>query len=199
VLGEAGRPAPDIDEVRAMIGLPLAAIFARWLPEADGAEIEARVERYRQVYAETVIPRTFLFPGAWSLLRACRAAGLELALVTAKSTPVAEAVLARCRIRRLFRSVVGGDRASRPKPYPDLLQIAFGELGVDPAAVLAVGDGDHDIAMGRAAGARPCAVTWGVHSAERLRAAEPDFLVDSPVELRDRLLPALLASPLHAP
>jgi 2-phosphoglycolate phosphatase len=192
VLAEAGCSPPDPDQVRAMIGLPLVSIFARCLPAADELELEARVERYKHVYAETVIPRTALFPGAWSLLRACREAGLELALVTAKFTPVAEAVLARCRIRRLFRSVVGGNRAARPKPHPDLLQVALDELDLEPAAVLAVGDGDHDILMGRAAGVRTCGVTWGVHSPERLRAAGADFLVDSPAVLRDHLLPTLL-------
>ena len=190
VLDELGYPAPDGDEVRAMIGLPLAAILARWMPGADEAALADCLARYRRRYDETVIPRTTLFPGVRPLLRACRSAGLELALVTAKFTPVAEAVLAHCRVRELFSSVVGGEQVDRPKPCPDLLQVALDELAVEPAAVLVVGDGDHDIAMGRAAGARTCGVTWGVHSAERLRAAGAELLIDSPAELRARLLPA---------
>ena len=124
-----------------------------------------------------------------SLMRDCRAAGLQLGLMTAKATPVATAVLTRCRIGRLFRSVVGGDRAERPKPHPDLLQVALGELGVEPSAALVVGDADHDILMGRAAGARTCGVAWGVHGAERLEAAGADVVVHSTHELRDLLLP----------
>ena len=171
-----------------MIGLPLRAILARYAPMATHAELDALVARYQALYAATVIPRTFLFPYAWSLLRACRGAGLELGLVTAKATPVATAVLTRCRIARLFRSVVGGDRAERPKPHPDLLLVALGELGVEPSAALVVGDADHDILMGRAAGARTCGVVWGVHGAERLRAAGADAVVHSTRELGDLLL-----------
>jgi phosphoglycolate phosphatase len=175
-----------------MIGLPLEAVLARWAPSAEPAALAALVERYKRVYEATVIPRTFLFPFTWSLLRRCRAEGLLLGLATAKSTPVARAVLARCRVTRLFASIVGGDRAERPKPHPDLLRVALGELGVRPGEALLVGDGDHDIEMGRAAGARTCAVTWGVHPAERLRSAGADYVVHSPRELRDELLPRLL-------
>ena len=39
--------------------------------------------------AMSVFDPPLLFPRAWSLLRACRAAGLKIGLVTAKSTDVA--------------------------------------------------------------------------------------------------------------
>ena len=199
VLGEVGLAAPADDEVRTLIGLPLRAILARYAPGAAEAELDGRIVRYQELYAETVIPRTFLFPGVWSLLRACRAAGLELGLVTAKATPVAAAVLARCRIGRLFGSVVGGDRAAQPKPHPDLLLVALAELGVDPSAALVVGDADHDILMGRAAGARTCGVAWGVHGPERLWAAGADVVVHAPGELRPLLLPPAAPAPQTPP
>jgi phosphoglycolate phosphatase len=146
------------------------------------------MERYKLLYAASVIPTTFLFPKAWSLLRGCRAAGLELALVTAKSTDVAHAVLNRCRVRGLFTSVVGGDRAGRPKPFPDLMHVALGELGVPAEQTLLVGDGSHDVEMGRGAGARTCGVAWGVHETHRLQAAGADHVVHSMAELRALIL-----------
>ncbi|MGE3913563.1 MAG: HAD family hydrolase, partial [Chloroflexota bacterium] len=141
VLGGAGYPIPPTAEVAAMIGLPLADILARYAPGATPEGLAELVALYKVQYAATVIPTTFLFPRAWSLLRGCRAAGLELALVTAKTTDVAHAVLNRCRVRGLFKSVVGGDRASRPKPFPDLMHVALDELGVPAEQTLLVGDG----------------------------------------------------------
>ena len=193
-MSEAGHPLPDADVVRAMIGLSLETVLARCAPSAEPSALAELVGRYKRLYEATVIPRTFLFPFTWSLLRRCRAEGLLLGVATAKATPVARAVLGRCRVAGLFSSVVGGDRAGRPKPNPELLQVALGELAVEPAEAMLVGDGDHDIGMGRAAGARTCAVTWGVHPAERLRAAGADYVVHSPRELRDRLLPRLLSA-----
>jgi len=188
VLIEAGHPVPRDADVRAMIGLPLADILQHHAPGATDGAVDLLVTRYKHLYAETVIPTTVLFPRAWSLLRACRAADLKLALVTAKSTDVATAVLARCRVRSLFSSIVGGDRAPRPKPYPDLVDLALTELGVAPAELLVVGDGAHDVEMGKRAGARTCGVTWGVHTAEELDAAGADDIVRSIAELRALIL-----------
>ena len=188
VLGEAGHPLPPLAELAAMIGLPLGDIMLRYAPGATVEDLEALVARYRSIYSTSVVPATLLFPRAWSLLRACRAAGLELAIVTGKTTDVAEAVLRRCRIRGLFRSVVGNERASRPKPFPDLMHLALDELGVPAEQTLLVGDGAHDIEMGRDAGVRTCGVAWGVHATERLLAAGADHVVHTMAELRHLIL-----------
>jgi 2-phosphoglycolate phosphatase len=196
VLTEAGHPDPPIAEVAAMIGLPLADMLRRFAPGATSGDLDELVARYRAIYAAAVIPKTLLFPRAWSLLRACRSAGLGLAIVTGKTTDVATAVLSRCRIRGLFSTVVGSDRAPRPKPYPDLMRLALDELGAPPEQALLVGDGIHDIEMGRGAGARTCGVAWGVHEAERLAAAGADHVVHSMSELRRLILgPEQIASP----
>jgi len=188
VLMEAGHPEPPSAAVRGMIGLPLADILRLHAPGATDDDVHGLVTRYKAIYAASVIPNTLLFPRAWSLLRSIRAAGLELALVTAKTTDVAEAVLNRCRVRKLFGSVVGVDRAQRPKPYPDLMHVALNELGVPANQTLLVGDGTHDVEMGRGAGARTCGVAWGVHEAERLAAAGADHVVHTMAELRSLIL-----------
>ena len=188
VLGEAGHPLPPMAELAALIGLPLGDIMVRYAPGATVDDVELLVTRYRSIYTTSVVPATLLFPRAWSLLRACRAAGLELAIVTGKTTDVANAVLRRCRIRSLFKSVVGNERAVRPKPFPDLMHIALEELAVPASEVLLVGDGSHDVEMGRDAGVRTCGVAWGVHDVERLTAAGADHVVHSMAELRALIL-----------
>src|SRR4051794_10928398 len=188
VLGEEGHPIPPAAEIAAMIGLPLADIMVRYAPGASDHDLDRLIARYKSIYTSTVVPTTLLFPRAWSLLRACRAAGLELAIVTGKTTDVADAMLRRCRIRSLFTSVVGNERAARPKPHPDLMLLAVDELGVPAEQTLLVGDGTHDIEMGRGAGARTCGVAWGVHQAHLLHAAGADHVVHSMAELRALIL-----------
>jgi phosphoglycolate phosphatase-like HAD superfamily hydrolase len=46
-----------------------------------------------------------------------------------------------------------------------------------------IGDAEVDILMGKAAGIKTCAVTWGSHTEERLMSTTPDFLVRSVNEL----------------
>ncbi|HZO25393.1 MAG TPA: HAD family hydrolase [Chloroflexota bacterium] len=195
VLSEAGHPLPPMAEIAAMIGLPLGDIMVRYAPGATADDLEVLVTRYRSIYSSSVVPATLLFPRAWSLLRACRAAGLELAIVTGKTTEVADSMLRRCRIRGLFRTVVGNERAVRPKPFPDLMWIALDELGVPASETLLVGDGSHDVEMGRGAGVRTCGVAWGVHEVERLVAAGADHVVHSMAELRELILGPPVSSP----
>ena len=46
-----------------------------------------------------------------------------------------------------------------------------------------IGDTTGDVIEAREAGAKTIAVTWGYHSAERLKRTEPDYLVNTPEEL----------------
>ena len=46
-----------------------------------------------------------------------------------------------------------------------------------------IGDTAGDMIEGREAGAKTIAVTWGWHSADRLKKADPDYVVNSPEEL----------------
>src|SRR4051812_41567284 len=75
VLSAAGHPVPHATEITSLIGLPLADVMLRFAPAGD---INALVTHYRAIYTASIVPSTLLFPRAWSLLRACRAAGLEL-------------------------------------------------------------------------------------------------------------------------
>src|SRR5665647_3268056 len=92
--------------------------------------------------------------------------------------PAAEAVLSHCGILPLFDAVFGSDRTSLPKPHPELALKLLAELGSDPAQAMVVGDTSYDILMGKGAGARTCAVTYGVHPRHQLEAAGPDYIID---------------------
>ena len=68
------------------------------------------------------------------------------------------------------------------------MHLALDELGVPASETLLVGDGTHDVEMGRGAGVRTCGVAWGVHEAELLTAAGADHVVHSMAELRALIL-----------
>lgn len=51
-----------------------------------------------------------------------------------------------------------------------------------------IGDTKGDMIEGKRAGALTIATTWGYHSRERLKTANPDYIVDAPMELVDMLI-----------
>ncbi|WP_068785029.1 HAD family hydrolase [Paenibacillus phocaensis] len=94
-----------------------------------------------------------LLPGVQPFLEQCRQAGLRLGIVTSDETEAAEKHLEWLGIRSYFSVCVGADRVGRGKPYPEMVELACRELGVEIGKAAIIGDTDGDMQMARAAGA----------------------------------------------
>ncbi|WP_379158847.1 HAD family hydrolase [Paenibacillus sp. sgz5001063] len=91
-------------------------------------------------------------PGLLCFLDECAAQGIPLAVVTADETAAAENHLRWLGIREYFSAVVGTDQVERGKPFPDMVLLACGQLGVLPAGAAVIGDTNGDMRMAKAAG-----------------------------------------------
>jgi HAD superfamily hydrolase (TIGR01549 family) len=87
-------------------------------------------------------------------------------------------------LTRLFASRVCADDTLRKKPHPAPLRLALKQMRLTPNACLYVGDSPHDLEMARRAGVRAVAVMGRFPTEKGLRAARPEFLLDSITELR---------------
>ena len=90
-------------------------------------------------------------PGARELLAELRAAEVPCALVTMSWVRFVEPILAHLPDDS-FGSIVTGDRVEHGKPHPEPYLRAAEELGVDPAACLAIEDSDTGATSAVAAG-----------------------------------------------
>lgn len=79
-----------------------------------------------------------------------------------------------------FEEILGADFSVSKK---EKIDHALAKYGMDARNTFYIGDTAGDIREARAAGVRSVAVTWGWHSRERLLAAQPDVLVDTPEAL----------------
>jgi phosphoglycolate phosphatase len=177
-----GSAPPEVAAVRAMIGKPLDDMYAPYAP-ADA--IASLVAEYRRDYAERCADRTQPFPGIVDLLVALRGRDHALAVATTKTTWMARTVVGKVGLGALLDHVQGTDGFPH-KPAPDVITHALAGVGREGSWM--IGDTVFDIAAGRAAGLRTCAVTWGVHEEARLRRAEPDAVVDTVDQLHALLL-----------
>ncbi|MGB7234162.1 MAG: HAD hydrolase-like protein, partial [Candidatus Acidiferrum sp.] len=73
------------------------------------------------------------------------------------------------------------------KPHSAPLRLALRKLRLDPSACVYVGDSPEDLQMAKRAGVLAIAVLGPFPTEERLRAAQPDFLLESIRELPDVL------------
>ncbi|MDP6944406.1 MAG: HAD-IA family hydrolase [Myxococcota bacterium] len=171
-----GLPCPPDEAILDLIGLPLVDIMRKLGPEQDP---EALSEVYSLAYARLAPDHERLFDGMAELL----ARPFRAAVATGKSKRGADRVVRQFGLEGRFEVVLGGDSVPRPKPNPDLLHAIMAATGTEDLVM--VGDTTYDLEMAQAAGVRAIGVTWGHHSAERLRQWAP--VVDS-VEALGRLL-----------
>jgi phosphoglycolate phosphatase len=152
----------DADLAVTRLGPPLAEELVNWFPEE---RIPAMADLYREMYPTIAIAATPAMDGAREAIEAVRAAGGRTMVVTAKYEPNAELHLAHLGIEP---DVVVGDLWAEQKAR------ALREYG----ARVYVGDHIGDVRGARTADALSLAVATGPCSAEELRAAGADVVLD---------------------
>lgn len=130
-----------------------AEIVDLWYPDADAATRRERIAHFDVVTASEGAARAVALPGIVDALTSLHRGGLRLAVATNDSTQGAERTLATLGVSQLFEAVYGYDAVANPKPAPDVI-VAFADMtGLKPSQIAMVGDNNHDMETGRAAGA----------------------------------------------
>ena len=103
--------------------------------------------------------------------------GHLLTVISSNGSPTIQRMLERFGFAPYFEEILGSDFLFSKK---EKIDHALAKHGIPKERTFYIGDTVGDIKEARAAGVRTVAVTWGWHGRERLAAAHPDFLVDTP-------------------
>ncbi len=135
-------------------------------------DIAAAKKRTYEIYLELVADRLEAFPGARTLVLACRAAGMKTAVASS-----ADRIKIVANLRKIglppesWDAIVTGDEGLRTKPEPDIFLAAARLVGLPPEQCVVVEDAPNGVQAAKAAGMRCVAVTQ-TFSADRLAAAD---------------------------
>ena len=164
------------DGIRTVLGARHA------IAAAHDAALVARLAARKQQLFEKLLGThgAPLNPGADSLIRACRGAGVRIAVATASKN--AQRVLGASGLLPLFDAVVDGTDAETmhlgSKPDPALFVEACHRLGVAPSSALLVEDSEAGVAAAAAAGfALVVGIAADARRAAALRRADADVVV----------------------
>lgn len=186
-LEKCGHPVEHINA--ALLGLPLWEIFARLSEEMDAAFLKKCVQVYRRDFFANCPGRVSLFPGVRETLAVFKDRGDALAITSSRGRQSLLELVDMLDIGAFFEVIVGEEDVERPKPAADVADLALALLAMPKAGSLVVGDTIYDVGMGKAAGIKTCAVTYGNQSADMLAEARPDFMISSFPQLLDIDLP----------
>jgi phosphoglycolate phosphatase len=177
------------------IGMPIVRNKEEFLTLFDGNYYESLAKRGVELAAygdaiKEVLPRIDYgamkpFDGLIPVLATLQKDHL-LVVISSNGYRTIRTMLDRFGFAPYFREILGADFLFSKK---EKIAYALKKYGISGERAFYIGDTSGDIQEARAAGVRSVAVTWGWHNRERLVAAEPDFIVDTPEEL--------LAIPAH--
>jgi phosphoglycolate phosphatase len=133
-------------------------------------------------YGENIDTHTVMYPGAVEAVERLRAGGYAVGVCTNKPEGLAETLLTRLGVRRLFASLIGADTLPVRKPDPAPYVAAVERAGGDVARSLLVGDTVTDRETARAAGVPSLLITFGPEGTG-VAALEPEGLLHGYDEL----------------
>lgn len=179
VLDRNGYPAQPVSLLRTYIGKHLVELFRDIIPGIDEPGIDDLILQYRKIYSARGHVNTRAYEGVVDALAALPG---RKGTATTKGTPMTRIVLEQFGLLPYFHHVQGTD-GFPAKPAPDVIHRGLEAFGVAAEEVLFVGDSTADMAAGRAAGVRVCAVRWGYGNHEEMATYSPDFWIDHPSQL----------------
>ena len=156
-----GLPALPPATVAAYVGDGVRTLAVRSL-EGAAVDPDLAAREISAAYAEHLVDRTAAYPGVDAGLRALRAAGHALALVTNKPAPHARRLMDHFGWTPLFAVILGGGDTPELKPSPLPLQTAMQRAGHVPDNTWMVGDHHTDLEAARRAGVRSIFLAGGL-------------------------------------
>jgi len=180
---EFGLPPLLDHDVYANVGRGVEHLLKHSLPEQGPEKFSQVMQVFLTYYEAHLLDRTVLYPDVRDILRYFDTQ--RRAVVSNKMQRLTLAVVQGLGVAAEFDAILGGDSVAEKKPHPAMLQRVLEQFQIPSDDALIVGDGDTDIEAGKRAGVITCGVTYGLGSQDAVRAARPDFTIDSLAELTD--------------
>ncbi|MBA3032542.1 MAG: phosphoglycolate phosphatase [Gammaproteobacteria bacterium] len=188
MLEDLGRPPVAVEDIRSYVGrgIPnlVKRVLAGQLEAADDPTPppDEALASFKKHYADCNGRAAKPFPGVVDGLKALKAMGLPLGVITNKAQAFTLPLLERTGLAPFMSVTVSGDQLPRPKPDPMPVIWACGRLGVSPADTLLIGDSVHDFKAGHAAGCRVFLVPYGYNEGQDVQGLAADAIVASILE-----------------
>jgi pyrophosphatase PpaX len=172
----------------------VATFFHRdWFEVADELKISSGQAFEQEIHRclRVSFKQAELFPEVNTLLHACRARGMQIALVTSAPRLIIDDVLPRLEIDEHFDCIVAADDVKNFKPHPEPIHQALSKLERQPSEAIMIGDSTVDILAGKAAGTATALFIPEAHRSfhkfDALHATDPDHRFDDHRQLTDIL------------
>ncbi|MFO7527028.1 MAG: HAD-IA family hydrolase [Ignavibacteriaceae bacterium] len=145
-------------------------------------DFEHFIKIYKSIYFD-FIDNSALYKNVSETLEQLKNSDLKISLLTTKAQDQADLLIDHFNLRNYFSLVMGRINEIPHKPAPEPLLLICKKLEVFPGETIMIGDTELDIQCGKNAGTKTCAVSYGYRTTEQLEADNPDYLINSILEI----------------
>lgn len=184
---EVGKPRPDAQRIRQVIGLGLDEAMKRAFDIQDIMEILEYTDVYKRHYHTTWAGHSALFEGVKTLLDDLNAAGKIVTIATGKSRTGLEQAMQEQDVKHCFDYTITGPETVS-KPDPTMLNMTLAEFDAKANEAVMIGDTSFDMEMAANIDMPRIGVNWGVHTDEEMLAHKPIGVMPDMQALRAALL-----------
>jgi HAD superfamily hydrolase (TIGR01509 family) len=177
-----------VHEVRRLIGMGGDQLLGLLGVFEHHDDISARK---KQLFAERFLPTLRPMRGARELVAELARRGFARVVATSASKDELAALLRAAHVDDLIEDASSKSDVTHSKPDPDVVQAAIRRIGIEPSALVMLGDTPYDIAAAQPAGVRSIALRCGGWTDTALSGAIAIY------ENPEDLLEHLDDSPLH--
>ena len=164
-------PLPDL---RAVIGPPIATMFARLWPDLAAEQMACLLAEFRTHYYSEGCLCSEPYPQVRDTLARLQAAGRALFVLTNKPAAPAQKILHHLGLAEFFTEIMGPDSVQPPfRSKPDGARLLAAKHRLSPQSTVIVGDGIDDAEASQACGFGFIAVCYGYGRAAEWAGAAP--------------------------
>lgn len=181
-IAHVGAESRSDAQIRDIIGLGLDEAVQQLYPDATPHLCRDIVHEYRQEFLVRSTHGSELFTGTRETLMQLMQQGYDLAIATGKSRRGLDKVLAETGLAPYFPITRCADE-TRSKPHPQMLEEILTDFNAKPSDALMIGDSEYDLLMANNMKMDALAVSYGVHSLQRLLQYQPRGYVHSVADI----------------
>ncbi len=185
VLELGGYPGIDLETVRHLIGNGAREFVRLSLPEGarDEENVDKNLRIYREIYDEIGSENTRPYDGIEEVLDALFKEGMTVCVLSNKPHPNTLDMVSKLFPKYRFHYVLGQKDIFPPKPDPSSALHIAEKLGLSPAEIALIGDGESDVQAAKAGGFFGISVLWGYRTIEELKEAGAQVFATLPQDI----------------
>jgi HAD superfamily hydrolase (TIGR01509 family) len=177
---KVGIKGVTLEEMRENWEQPYMLFYNKYVPEWTLKD-EQRI--FHEVISREDCPEPCSYKGIVELIKKLKKKGVSMVVLSSDPVNTIFPEIKKFGLENVFSEVIANVH-DKGEEIDELIE----KNGFDPKETVFIGDTNHEIEVGKQAGVKTIAVTWGFCTEKRLRATNPDYLVYNIKELEKILL-----------